>query len=142
MLAKIGNRVLIAKFFYEPLPEHYFDSNDRAKMKKGLSNRNKISRSTTCKFYELVGATFDETSGKYVGGTLSEPIVEATTKCNPKDVYQKAYGRYLSFMKAIGTPELSVHHSVLLKNFFVSCPASTDAILDEHSKMVRSRLRG
>lgn len=142
MLAKIGNKIFIVKFFYERLPDHYFKGSDRKEMKSNISNRNKISRSTTCKVYELVGAKFDEATGKYVDGKLSDAIVEATTKCNPRDIYKKSYGRYLSFIKAIGSPALSVYHSVLLKNFFVSCPASSDAVLEEHSKLIRERLRG
>lgn len=138
MITNIGTKAYITKFFYSSLPEIYFQNGDHGKMisAKTISNRKKIPRETTCKIFELVGRGED---GKAV---LSEtPIAEATVRCNPKDNYSRASGRYYAFSRAIQNPSIASHDTVFLKSFVAGCSSSVDFIIEEHAKHLRGSVR-
>jgi len=114
MQTVIGSHTFITKFFYDQIPDSYFKkvSKDsdvviRGKQKK----RFKKSRTTTAKVYEMVAGELEQ-------------IAEASVKSFQKDVYVKAVGRKLAFLKVLENPLLKPFAEAFVDSFEEQCQRS------------------
>lgn len=131
MQTVIGDKTYITKFFYDQIPDSYFQ-----KVSKGSDvvirgeqrKRFKKSRTTTAKVFEMV-------SGELV------QIAEASVKSFQRDIYVKAVGRKLAFLKVLQTPELAPMAETFRDSFEEQCQRSqrydVSNLLHRPSELVR-----
>jgi len=121
MQTVINGETFITKFFYAQLPDSYFRKIPRSLLEvdddveivlRGEQRRkfNK-ARLTTVKI------------SKMVDGNL-EQVVEASVKSYPTDIYVKAIGRKLAFLKALENPLLKPFAETFLDSFEEQCQRS------------------
>jgi hypothetical protein len=131
MQTVVGSHTFITKFFYDQIPDSYFKkvSKDSDVVIRGEQRKRfKKSRTTIVKVYE------------FAGGEL-EQIAEASVKSFQKDVYVKAVGRKLAFLKVLENPSLKPFETAFVDSFEEQCQRSNEYdvsnLLHRPSELVR-----
>jgi hypothetical protein len=131
MQTVISGRTFITKFFYDQIPDSYFKktSKDSDVVIRGKQRKRfKKSRTTIVKVYE------------FAGGELVQ-IAEASVKSFQKDVYVKAVGRKLAFLKVLENPSLKPFETAFVDSFEEQCQRSNEYdvsnLLHRPSELVR-----
>lgn len=114
MQTVINGKTYITKFFYTQIPDSYFKkvSKDSSVVIRGEQRKRfKKSRTTTAKVYEMVAGELEQ-------------IAEASVKSFQKDVYVKAVGRKLAFLKVLETSSLKPFAETFVDSFEEQCQRS------------------
>jgi len=119
MQTVINGETFITKFFYAQIPDSYFrkvprsllDSDEEIVLRGEQRRKFNKARTTTVKV------------SKMVSGEL-EQVVEASVQSYPTDIYVKALGRKLAFLKALDNPILKPFAETFLDSFEEQCQRS------------------